>query len=138
MYNVPGMKKIISREIYRQKRYGGTLSFAVLSISLKGTKKHGLEELLRTAARTITASLRDADIPAYAGDGVFMILFVELKKKCSEAVLGRLIEKIRRKAGPQLGERAVIKFKVGTWPANNPVKLDAVNDILFAFKKKIL
>jgi curved DNA-binding protein CbpA len=137
MYNIPGMKKIVTRETYRQRRYGGVLSFAVISVAPGGFKKTGNEALLRSAAKSIASSLRDTDVPAYAGDGVFMILMIELKKKSTQEVLRRLIEKIRRKAGPQLGTKADINYAVETWTSETPADIEAINDILIKFGKKM-
>ena len=135
MYSVPGMRKIVSREVYRQRRYGGTFSFAAISIVPCGSKKNGQEELLRSAARTISASLRQTDVSAYADDGVFMILFIELKKRYADEMLNRLIEKIRRNAGAQPGDNAIIKYAVETWSSGSHADMDSFISNTTLFKK---
>jgi curved DNA-binding protein CbpA len=135
MYNIAGMRKIVNREIYRQRRYGGSFSLAVISIAPGGLKPDGQEELLNSAARTISSSLRQTDVSAYAGDGVFVILFDELKKRSSQEVLSRLVERIRLKAGAGLGKNADIRHNVETWSGGNKADMDAINGILAKFKK---
>ena len=137
MHSAKGMRKAAMREIYRQKRFGGAISFAALSITSGGARKSGQDELLYSAARTIRGTLRETDTPSYAGDGVFAILLVELRKKNAEDIVKRLIDKIRQRAGPHLGGRAKIDFAVGTWSGNDGADIDAINTILGKFGKKI-
>ena len=137
MFSMVGMRKAVSREIYRQKRFGGTLTFAVLSVKMRGSREAGQDELLRSAARTICAGLRETDIPAYAGDGVFAILFVELRKKNTGEIINRLVEKIRKNAGLQLGGQAEIEYKSGSWTGSTLADMDGLNKILKEFNKKM-
>ena len=137
MLSSAGMRKAASREIYRQKRFGGTLTFAAISIKTGNMRGTGQDELLRSAARTITASLRETDIPAYAGDGVFAILFVELHKKNSKDILDRLSVKIRKNAGPQLGGKAGIDIEFESWSNGRQADMDSLNKVLKKFNKKL-
>ena len=137
MLSINGMRKAASREIYRQKRFGGTLAFAVLSVKAAGAEENGRNELLLSTARSITGALRETDIPAYAGDGVFAILFVELQKKNAREVLERLCVKIRQNAGPQLGQKADIETELGLWRGRYPADMDALNAVLKKFRKKM-
>jgi len=137
MLSIAGMRKAVSREIYRQKRFGGTLTFAVISIKTGSAKGAGQDELLGSAARTIDGALRETDIPAYAGDGIFAILFVELKKKNAEDIIHRLIAKIRKDAGPQLGGKAGIEYGFETWSGRGLTGIDAMNKVLKRFQKKL-
>jgi len=137
MLSITGMRKAVSREIYRQKRFGGTLAFAAISVKAAGAGGDGNNELLLSAARSITGSLRETDIPAYAGDGIFTILFVELRKKNAREVLDRLCEKIRKNAGPQPGHKADIATELGIWPGRYPADIDALNAVLKKFRKKM-
>ena len=130
MFSAAGMRKAAMREIYRQKRFGGTLTFAGISVSVSGGREAGQDELLRSAARTINRTLRETDIPAYVGDGVFAILFVELKKKNAEYIIDRLAKKIRGGAGAQLGERAEIKYTFDSWSSNSVADIGAMNKVL--------
>ena len=137
MQSIAGMRKTISREIYRHRRYGGGLTFAVISIKACGAYVSGQEELLRSAARTICCALRETDVPAYAGDGVFAILFVELRKKNAEYIVSRLVEKIRKNAGPGLGALAEIKYEYETWSGHNFADFNSLNKVLEKFCKKM-
>ena len=94
MLNTEGMRKAVLREIYRQKRFGGTLTFAVFSVKAGNIEGNGQDELLRSAARTIVGTLRETDISAYIGDGIFTILYVELQKRNAKDILDRLTERI--------------------------------------------
>ena len=137
MFNIDGMKKSVTKELYRQRRYGGSMTFAAISIKNNGANIAGYEELLRSAAKTICGMLRETDVPAYADDGLFVILFVELGKKNAENIIDRMIETIRKNAGPQLGTQAEIVREFGTWTANNYADIDTLNTILKKFNKKM-
>jgi curved DNA-binding protein CbpA len=139
MLSLTGMRKAVSRELYRQKRFGGTLTFAAISISDgSGEGENGQkEQLLRMAAKTIRDALRETDIPAYAGDGVFAILFVELRRKNAEEIIVRLTKKIRGNAGPKLGMAADIEYAFQSWTSSSSVGVDALNAVLARFRKKL-
>ena len=137
MLTLAGMRKTVSREIYRQKRFGGSITFAVISIKADGASEEGQEELQRSAAKTICGVLRETDVSAYAGDGVFAILFVELRRKNASDIINRLIEKIRKNAGPRLGARADIRCEFEIWSEHNCADMEAVNKILKKFRKKM-
>ena len=137
MLSLSGMSKAVSRELYRQRRFGGTLTFAVMSIKAGGTSSAGQEQLLRSAAKTIGGALRETDIPAYAGDGVFAILLVELRKKNAGEIMGRLAGNIRKNAGPQLGTRAEIEVEHITWSAGGNADINTLNAVLKKFQKKM-
>ena len=157
MLSLAGMRKAASRELYRQSRFGGTLTFAVLkvgdsgagSIAPGGGGHNGrdnersardsgrMEQLLRAAARTICGAMRETDEPAYAGDGVFMILFVELRKKHAEEIILRLTKKIRGNAGTRLGLQADIDYAFGSWTGSGSASIDDFNSIMKKFNKKM-
>ena len=137
MLSLRGLRKPLSREIYRQSRFGGSITFAALSVKAGGDGEAGQEQLLRAAAKTIAASLRETDIPAYAGDGVFAILFVELHEKNVGEIIVRLTKKIRGRAGARLGMLAEIDYAFVSWPGDSPAGMDAVNNILRKFNKKV-
>jgi len=196
MLNIDGMRKSVLREFYRQRRYGGTVTFAAISIERagawntsggntaqesttqgytvhgstgQGNKTHGSAghgttkenaardnttqgntarenaaqgnagqgELLRSAAKTICGALRETDVPAYAGDGVFVVMFVELGRKNAEKIISRLAETIRKNAGPQLGKNADIKYEYQSWTAGNYADMDAISGILKKVGKKL-
>ena len=137
MFSPVGMRKAVSREIYRQKRFGGTLTFAAISVKAGGVCEHGQDELLRSAAATINSALRETDIPAYIGDGVFAIMFVELRKKNAGDIIARLAEKIRKDAGPLFDGSANIEYAFESWSGNNSADMDALNKVLKKFHKKL-
>ena len=138
MLSMVGMRKAASRELYRQQRFGGTLAFIAISVQADGGAR-GVwqEELLRSASKTITAALRETDIPSYVGDGVFAILLVGLRKKSTRDIANRLIDKIRRNAGTPLGAKAMIEYASGVWPGGGSADIDAFNRILKRYHKKM-
>ena len=136
MLNMDGIRKSVSRELYRQRRYGGSMTFAAISIKA-GEKSAGKEELLRSAAKTICSLLRETDVPAYAGDGIFAIMFIELGRKNAENIIERLIETIRKNAGSQLGAKADIKYEFDSWSGNSYADMDTLKNILEKFRKKL-
>ena len=137
MLSMNGLRKAVKREMYRQERYGGSFTLVAISIRTGGARCSGQEELLRSSAKTISRTLRETDISAYVGDGVFAILLVELKKMDAEEILVRLAEKIRVGAGPQLGIRAEIDYEFETWSESDPADMDTINDMLKKFRKKM-
>jgi len=137
MLSVSGMRKAVARELYRQKRFGGALTFAAISVRTGSERGAGQDELLRSAAKTITGALRETDIPAYVGDGVFAILFVELRKKYAVGILDRLTARIRKNAGVQLGGKAGIDYAFECWSGNKLPDMDALNTVLKKFRKKM-
>ena len=137
MLSIAGMRKAVLKELYRQKRFGGTLTFAAISLKPGSYRSAGEDELLRSAARTIVGALRETDIPAYAGDGVFAVLLVELRKKNADDIIRRLIEKIRKNAGPQLGVKAEIDYEFASWSGNTYADIEVLNRVLRKFRKKM-
>ena len=137
MLGIAGLRKAAKLEMYRQRRYGGAMTFTAISIKAGGSRGAGQEQLLRSAAKTIRGALRETDVPAYLGDGVFAILFVELRKKNAAPVIDRLLEKIRRNAGSQLGGNANIGYAFDSWTRNNCANLEGMNKIIKLFRKKM-
>lgn len=137
MLSLTGMRKAVLREIYRQKRFGGALTFAVISVKTGSLRGAGQEELLRSAARTVTGALRETDVSAYGGDGIFAVLYVELRKRNAAEIVKRLLTKIRRNAGLQLGEKANIDYAYETWAGSKVADFDSMNRILKKFDKKM-
>lgn len=141
MLNMPGLRKAAQREMYRQRRFGGTLTFAVISILAGGPRRAGQEQLLRSAAKTISGALRETDVPAYAGDGIFALLLVQLRKANAEEIVSRLVERIRKSAGLQLGANAEIRFELESFGGGGsgaiPADIDELNAVLKKFQKKM-
>jgi len=137
MLNLAGMRKPVSMELYRQRRYGGSMTFTAILLKQNEAIGSGYEELLRSAAKTITGAMRETDVTAYAGDGIFVIMFVELSKKNADNIISRLVESIRKNAGTQLGSQAEIEYEYGSWSGNSFADMDTLNGILERFNKKI-
>ena len=98
MLSLSGLLKVGEKEIYRCGRYKQAMTIACLQIQRGaiGQKQERMADVLEVAARSITSSLRETDIPAYIGDGVFVILFVELKKRNAAAITQRLANKLKK------------------------------------------
>jgi len=137
MYNLSGMRKAVSKELYRQRRYGCAMTFAAISIELHGDKNAGRVELLRSASKTINGTLREIDIPAYAGDGVFAIMYVELGRKNAQNIVSRLVETIKKNAGGKLVENLNIEYNYESWSESKYADIESINNILQKFNKKI-
>ncbi|MCL2493991.1 MAG: hypothetical protein FWF33_08140, partial [Clostridiales bacterium] len=137
MLSLAGMHKAASREIYRKKRYGCAMTFAAMSVKNSSVKSAGQEQLLHSAAKTIRGSLRETDSVAYAGDCVFALLMVELRKKNAADIIRRLAELIRKDAGPQLGAKADIEYEFKSWSGNDFTDIEAMNKVLLKFRKKM-
>jgi len=137
MLSLAGLHKAASREIYRQRRFGGAMTFAAISIRAGGPGSSGQEQLLRCAARTICGALRETDVSAYAGDGIFALLLVELRKKNAAGIIARLVGNIRKNAGQQLGTRAIIEYEFECFGNNNYKDINALNKVLKKFRKKM-
>jgi len=137
MLNIDGLRKTISKELYRQRRYGGSMTFAAISVDHPDTQNNVREELLRSAAKTICSTLRETDVPAYADDGVFAVMFVELGKKNAKNIIERLIDSIRKNAGTSTGAKAQTDYEYGSWSGNGYADIDTLNEVLKKFNKKI-
>ena len=128
--SLAGLRKAAAKEIYRQNRFGGALTLALFSITLSGAKRSLMEPLLRSAAGTIASALREIDIIAYVGDGVFAVLFVELKKKNAGEITKRLAARIRKDAGEYLGGQADIDCTFKSWSGAGSCSIPALNEAL--------
>ena len=137
MQNLAGLRKSAAKELYRQRRYGGTLTFAAISLKVGNERDAEHGELLRSAAKTIKAALRETDIPAYIGDGVFAVLFVELSNDNAENIVSGLVNNIRKGAGQSIGERADIKYAHETWSGSGYADTETFNKVLKKFRKKL-
>jgi len=136
MLNMDGMRKAVSKELYRQRRYGGSMTFAAISIKQNGEKNASREEMLRSAAKTISGVLRETDVPAYVGNGIFAVMFVELGRRNAENIIGRLVETIRKNAGLQLAVRTDIDYTYESWSGNSCADMDTLDGVLEKFDKK--
>jgi len=137
MLSLSGMRKAAAREMYRQRRFGCAMTFAAISVKASGTRGAGYEQLLRSAAKTIRGSLRETDFSAYAGDGVFALLLIELRRRNAGEIIRRMTERIRKNAGPQLGAKASIEYEYESWNSNALTDIDSLNNVLKKFRKKM-
>ena len=97
MLNLRGLLSRASPELYRYKRYKQQMTLACFRVKpASATRSFDLSpEYVEVAARTIADSLRETDIPAYIGDGVFAVLFVELKKRHAEMITQRIVNRLK-------------------------------------------
>ena len=137
MLSLTGFRKAVSRELYRQNRFGGTVTFAAISVNSGGASGDVQGHLHRSASAAIREALRETDITAYLGGGVFALLLIELGKENAEEIITRLAEKIRTKAGPYPGRRAEIKFSHESWTGQGSASIDDINEVLKEFGKKM-
>ena len=98
MLSYTGLLKEAKRELYRCRRYGQAMTICCLSLnpSAPYNTEEAMADLLETAARALTASLRETDIAAYIGNGCFVVLFVELKTQHAESIIERLLGHVRQ------------------------------------------
>lgn len=92
-----GFLKEAKRELYRCKRYKQQMTlacFRVKPVSITVSDEL-VSEALESASRILTTSLRETDIPAYLGDGVFAVLFVELRKRHAPLITQRIVNKLK-------------------------------------------
>ncbi len=97
MLNLRGLLSSASPELYRFKRYKQQMTVACFRIRpASGLHFAPLSpESVESAAKTIIESLRETDIPAYLGGGVFAVLFVELRRRHAELITQRIVNKLR-------------------------------------------
>ena len=137
MFNLEGLKKVAEREIYRQKRFAGALTLAVISIKNDQEESENYDELIFDAAKTINKVLRQTDTPAYIGNGTFALLLVELKKKNAEEIIKRIINKIRENSRNPIMETTNITYNFASWSGKTSASKNALNLVLHKFDKFI-
>ena len=93
-----GFLKRADKELYRFKRYSQPMALACIKVKPVGGRmsEQALANINEAAAEIITKSVRDTDIAAYTGNGIFVILYVELKKRHASSVLRRLVSNVER------------------------------------------
>ena len=97
MLNLRGLLSAASPELYRYKRYKQQMTVACFRVKpASASRSFDLSpEYVEVAARTITESLRETDIAAYLGNGVFAVLFVELKKRHADLITQRIVNRLK-------------------------------------------
>jgi len=95
--NLRGLLSKASPELYRYKRYKQQMTLACFRVRPASTARSFdlSPEYVEVAARTIVNSLRETDIAAYLGNGIFAVLFVELKKRHAELITQRIVNKLK-------------------------------------------
>jgi hypothetical protein len=136
MLSLKGLKKAAAKEIYRQGRFGGSLTFAALSVRSE-TASITHEMIARTAAKTINAALREIDVPCYAGGGVFAVLFVGLSEENAEGIISRLVESIRTDAEAMPNRKVNIEHAFETWSGQGSADMDAIIGVFKKLRKKL-
>lgn len=116
MLNLRGFLSRSEAELYRHKRYKQQMTVACFyvkpasaSVSFELTP-----EAVEIAAKTIVDSLRETDIPAYLGGGMFAVLFVELKKRHAEIITQRIVNRLKTNVHKSLkvSVHAACKFQL--------------------------
>lgn len=97
MLNREGLKKRLSSEIYRYRRYKQQMTVACFRVKpvLSSTSSLLEESVIEAASKTIAASLRETDIAAYLGGGIFAVVFIELRKKNAELITQRIVNRLK-------------------------------------------
>ena len=97
MLNLRGLLSQASSELYRYKRYKQQMTVACFRVKPASATRQfdPSPEYVEVAAKTIVDSLRETDIAAYLGDGVFAVLFVELKKRHAELITQRIVNRLK-------------------------------------------
>ncbi|MCL1905506.1 MAG: DnaJ domain-containing protein [Clostridiales bacterium] len=86
-------------ELYRVHRYKRPLTVAVLSLKPARLPGESLSlPCLDSAAQALKKALRITDIPAHLGNGVFVVLFFELKKRHAALIVERALKKAEQGA----------------------------------------
>ena len=97
MLNLRGLLNSASPELYRYKRYKQQMTVACFRVKPASTTRRfdPSPEYIEIAAKTLVDSLRETDIAAYLGNGIFAVLFVELKKRHAAMITQRIVSKLK-------------------------------------------
>ena len=87
------------RELYQAQRYKRHLTVALLSLRPASlSQQHLSGPCLEAAGQTLKNSLRLTDMSAHLGNGVFVVLFFELKKRHTALIVERALKKAEQAA----------------------------------------
>ena len=124
MLSLEGLVHEAAREIYRGRRYGQTMTVGLFSVAPQGraAPEDSLGDVVDMCARNLTGALRETDMAAYLGGGLFAVLFVEMKRRSAPAIVARLAkgmaEAVQRESGRVIAPRfAQAAFEGGTLEA---------------------
>lgn len=97
MLNLSGLLSRANAELYRCRRYKQQMVIACFRVKVISpyAEKELNSELVEASAKAISEVLRETDIPAYLGNGVFAVLLVELRKKHAELITKRITNKLK-------------------------------------------
>lgn len=96
MLNLSGLMQKARPELYRYKRYKQQMTIACFRVrTVASTSEERKLEMIEAAAKVLSDALRETDIPAYLGGGVFAVLFVELRKRNAEVITQRIANKLK-------------------------------------------
>ena len=133
IYSLNGLIKHAGRELYRFRRYNQPLVVACLYVESPYNSDDAFSDLLEAVAKTITSSLRETDLAAYIGGGVFTILYVHLKRRNARSIVERLTRRVQDTVQQRYGISMHLPFSC-THYTGDP--LDAVIDKLTSEIKK--
>jgi diguanylate cyclase (GGDEF)-like protein len=116
--NRRGLTRAIDREAARRERYGGDLSVVLADVDhfklINDTYGHAMgDEVLKAVARTLQASVREADSVARYGGDEFLVLMPATGPEDAEIARARLGEKLD-KAGAAFEPRFSVALGVHT------------------------
>ena len=97
MLSLAGLIKASLPELYRCERYGQQMTVALFSVSQNRKGGNGAAEpyeKLMAAASALREAVRETDVIAYIGDGVFAALLVELKRRHAPLITRRIAHKL--------------------------------------------
>lgn len=97
MLNLTGFLEKSKPELYRYKRYKQHMvvaCFRVKPVSSSASQEM-TADLIEASSKVMSQMLRETDIIAYLGGGIFVILFVELRKKHAELITQRIANRLR-------------------------------------------
>ena len=96
MLNLAGLLQESTHELYRFRRYKQPLTVACFRIRpvSASVSQEAHAQMLECASKTIIDALRETDLPAYLENGIFAVLFVELRKRHAALITQRVTNKL--------------------------------------------
>ena len=95
MLSLSGLVKHAKRELYRSERYGQAITMVCIRIESPYNTEEAMADLLETAAQALSSGLRETDLIAYLGGGMFALLLIELKKRHASTIVARLMRRLQ-------------------------------------------
>ncbi|MCL1828365.1 MAG: DnaJ domain-containing protein [Oscillospiraceae bacterium] len=107
MFSLSGLLKEAKRELYRCRRYKQQMTVACFRVRPEPptATEDLIAELAEAASGILSDVLRETDIPAYLGNGVFAVLFVELRKKNAKIITDRITDRIKNDILEKSGQK---------------------------------